>query len=156
MAVTNRDPDGAARIKVVGVGGGGSNAVSRMFRERMPGVEYMVMNTDAQALMRCDVPLKIRVGDQLTGGKGVGGNPELGMRSAEESREELYEAMRDSDMVFIAAGMGGGTGTGILLWAADQHKPETAKTTNGASNGAKNGGGGVVSRFARQVRGMLS
>jgi len=128
MAVTNRDPDGAARIKVVGVGGGGSNAVSRMFRERMPGVEYMVMNTDAQALMRCDVPLKIRVGDQLTGGKGVGGNPDLGMRSAEESREELYEAMRDSDMVFIAAGMGGGTGTGAAPVAAQMAKETGALT----------------------------
>ena len=128
MAVTNRDPDGAARIKVVGVGGGGSNAVSRMFRERIPGVEYMVMNTDAQALMRCDVPLKIRVGDQLTGGKGVGGNPELGMRSAEESREELYEAMRDSDMVFIAAGMGGGTGTGAAPVAAQMAKETGALT----------------------------
>ena len=128
MAVTNRDPDGAARIKVVGVGGGGSNAVSRMFRERIPGVEYMVMNTDAQALMRCDVPLKIRVGDQLTGGKGVGGNPELGMRSAEESREELYEAMGDSDMVFIAAGMGGGTGTGAAPVAAQMAKETGALT----------------------------
>ena len=128
MAVTNRDPDGVARIKVVGVGGGGSNAVSRMFRERMPGVEYMVMNTDAQALMRCDVPLKIRVGDQLTGGKGVGGNPDLGMRSAEESREELYEAMRDSDMVFVAAGMGGGTGTGAAPVAAQMAKETGALT----------------------------
>ncbi len=128
MAVTNRDPDGVARIKVVGVGGGGSNAVSRMFRERMPGVEYMVVNTDAQALMRCDVPLKIRVGDQLTGGKGVGGNPDLGMRSAEESREELYEAMRDSDMVFVAAGMGGGTGTGAAPVAAQMAKETGALT----------------------------
>ena len=128
MAVTNRDPDGAARIKVVGVGGGGSNAVSRMFKERIPGVEYMVMNTDAQALMRCDVPLKIRVGDQLTAGKGVGGDPELGMRSAEESREELYEAVRDSDMVFIAAGMGGGTGTGAAPVAAQMAKETGALT----------------------------
>ena len=69
MAVNNRELDGMARIKVIGVGGGGSNAVSRMFRERVPSVEYMVVNTDAQALVRCDVPLKIRVGDQLTGGK---------------------------------------------------------------------------------------
>ncbi|MCI0812961.1 MAG: cell division protein FtsZ, partial [Chloroflexi bacterium] len=112
MAVSNREVDGMARIKVIGVGGGGSNAVSRMFRERVPSVEYMVVNTDAQALVRCDVPLKIRVGDQLTGGKGVGGNPDLGMKSAEESREELYDAVRDADMIFVAAGMGGGTGTG--------------------------------------------
>lgn len=112
MAVNSRDPDGIARIKVIGAGGGGSNAVSRMFRERVPSVEYMVVNTDAQALVRCDVPLKIRIGDELTNGKGVGGNPELGMKSAEESREELYDAIRDADMVFVAAGMGGGTGTG--------------------------------------------
>ncbi len=112
MAVIGRELEGVAKIKVIGVGGGGSNAVSRMFRERIPGVEYIAVNTDAQALMRSEVPLKIRIGDQLTGGKGVGGNPELGMRSAEESREELYEAVRDSDMVFVAAGMGGGTGTG--------------------------------------------
>ncbi|MCH7653659.1 MAG: cell division protein FtsZ, partial [Chloroflexi bacterium] len=104
MAVNSREPDGIANIKVIGVGGGGSNAVSRMFRERVPTVEYMVVNTDAQALVRCDVPLKIRIGDQLTSGKGVGGNPDLGMRSAEESREELYEAVRDADMIFVAAG----------------------------------------------------
>ena len=113
MPVMNsREYQGSARIKVLGVGGGGSNAVSRMFRDRMPGVEYIVINTDAQALVKSDVPLKIRIGDQLTGGKGVGGDPEMGMRSAEESREELYEAVRDSDMIFVAAGMGGGTGTG--------------------------------------------
>ena len=112
MTTNGQEHDAPARIKVVGVGGGGSNAVSRMFKERIPGVEYIAVNTDAQALIRSDVPLKIRIGDQLTGGKGVGGNPELGMRSAEESREDLYEAVRDSDMVFIAAGMGGGTGTG--------------------------------------------
>ena len=112
MVLNGREQDGVARIKVIGAGGGGSNAVSRMFRERVPGVEYMIVNTDAQALITSDIPIKIRIGDQLTGGKGVGGNPDLGMRSAEESREELYEAIRDADMVFVAAGMGGGTGTG--------------------------------------------
>ncbi len=128
MAVSNRNPDGVAKIKVVGVGGGGSNAVSRMYRERIPGVEYMVVNTDDQALARCDVPLKIRVGDQLTRGKGVGGDPDLGMRSAEESREELYEAICDADMVFIAAGMGGGTGTGAAPIAAQLAKETGALT----------------------------
>ena len=117
-----------ARIKVVGIGGGGSNAVSRMFRERIPGVEYIVMNTDAQALMISDVPLKLRIGDQLTGGKGVGGDPDLGMRSAEESQEELHEAIRDSDMVFIAAGMGGGTGTGAAPIVAKIAKATEALT----------------------------
>jgi cell division protein FtsZ len=128
MAVSNTHPDSAARIKVVGIGGGGSNAVSRMYRERIPGVEYLVVNTDDQALELCDVPLRIRVGEQLTGGKGVGGNPELGMRAAEESREELYEAMCDADMVFIAAGMGGGTGTGAAPIAAQLAKETGALT----------------------------
>ena len=106
------DQEAVARIKVVGVGGGGSNAVSRMFREPMPGVDYIVVNTDSQALVRSDVPLKVRIGDQLTQGQGVGGSPELGARSAEESREDLYEVLSDADMVFVAGGMGGGTGTG--------------------------------------------
>ena len=126
----SRDHDGVARIKVVGVGGGGSNAVSRMFRERVPGVEYMVVNTDIQALVRSDVPLKVRIGEELTGGKGVGGNPELGARSAEESREELYEVVRDSDMVFVAAGMGGGTGTGAAP-VVSQIAKETGALTVG-------------------------
>ena len=112
MTTFRGDPDSVARIKVVGVGGGGSNAVSRMFKERIPGVEYIVVNTDSQALLRTDVPLKMRIGDQLTQGQGVGGSPELGSRSAEESREDLYEVVADADMVFVAAGMGGGTGTG--------------------------------------------
>ena len=131
MTTNSREHDvNAAKIKVVGVGGGGSNAVSRMFRERIPGVEYIVVNTDSQALIRSDVPLKIQIGDELTGGKGVGGDPELGMRSAEESREELYEAVRDSDMVFVAAGMGGGTGTGAAA-VIGQIAKETGALTVG-------------------------
>ena len=124
----HREAQEVARIKVVGAGGGGSNAVSRMFRERMPSVEYIVVNTDDQALLQSDVPLKIRIGDQITGGKGVGGDPELGMRCAEESREELYEAVRDSDMVFVAAGMGGGTGTGAAPVLAQVAKETGALT----------------------------
>ena len=96
------------RIKVVGVGGGGCNAVSRMFRERIQGVEYVGVNTDAQALMRCEVPLRIRMGEVLTRGLGVGGDPDRGRDSAEESREEIFESVKGTDMVFIAAGMGGG------------------------------------------------
>ena len=110
--VVNTHPQNGANIKVVGVGGGGSNAVSRMFRERLPGIEYMVVNTDTQALLRSDVPVRIAIGELLTQGKGVGGNPDLGAKSASESREEVHEATREADMVFIAAGMGGGTGTG--------------------------------------------
>ena len=112
MTINGRELEGVARIKVIGVGGGGSNAVSRMFKERVPGVEYIVMNTDIQALMRSDVPVKLRIGEQLTNGMGVGGNPEKGSASAEESREEIYDIMRDSDIIFVAAGRGGGTGTG--------------------------------------------
>ena len=131
MTTNGRERDvNAAKIKVIGVGGGGSNAVSRMYRERIPGVEYIVVNTDSQALLRANVPLKIQIGEQLTGGKGVGGDPELGMRSAEESREELYEAIRDSDMVFVAVGMGGGTGTGAAA-VIGQVAKETGALTVG-------------------------
>ena len=123
------DQEAVARIKVVGVGGGGSNAVSRMFREPMPGVEYIVVNTDSQALVRSDVPLKVRIGDQLTQGQGVGGSPELGARSAEESREDLYEVLSDADMVFVAGGMGGGTGTGASPVLAQIAKETGASIT---------------------------
>ena len=103
---------GVASVKVIGVGGGGSNAVARMYSQAIPGVEYVAVNTDAQHLLHLDVPTKIRIGDQLTRGLGVGGDPELGREAAEESREDLYELIDGTDMVFVAAGMGGGTGTG--------------------------------------------
>lgn len=86
--------DGIARVKVIGVGGGGSNAVNRMYRERVPHVEYLAVNTDAQHLVRLDVPVKIRIGDTLTRGLGVGGDPEVGRAAAEESREEIYESVQ--------------------------------------------------------------
>ncbi len=101
-----------AQIRVVGVGGGGSNAVNRMIVEGLTGVEFIAVNTDAQALMLSDAPKRVRVGDKLTRGLGVGGNAELGEKAAEESADELYEVLRGSDMVFVTAGMGGGTGTG--------------------------------------------
>ena len=101
-----------AQIKVVGVGGGGSNAVNRMIEEGISGVSFIAVNTDAQALMLSDAPQRVRIGDKLTRGLGVGGNPELGQKAAEESADELYEVLRGADMVFITAGMGGGTGTG--------------------------------------------
>ena len=129
MSISNKkQPDGVTRIKVVGVGGGGSNAVSRMYRERVSGVEYLICNTDTQALLRSDVPLKLSIGDQLTGGKGGGGHPEVGTRAAEESREELMESLRDADMVFVAAGMGGGTGTGAAPVVAEIVKETGALT----------------------------
>ncbi len=111
--------DGLAQVKVIGVGGGGCNAVNRMYRDRVPGIEYIAVNTDAQHLLRLDVPVKVRIGDKLTRGLGVGGDPEIGRAAAEESREELYEAVRGADMVFIASGMGGGTGTGAAPVVAE-------------------------------------
>jgi cell division protein FtsZ len=101
-----------AQIRVVGVGGGGSNAVNRMIAEGLTGVEFIAVNTDAQALMLSDAPKRVRIGDKLTRGLGVGGDAEMGQKAAEESADELYEVLRGSDMVFITAGMGGGTGTG--------------------------------------------
>ncbi len=103
---------GSATIKVVGVGGGGSNAVSRMYRDRIPEVEYITINTDAQALSRSDVPIRIRVGDRTARGLGVGGDPAKGRECHEEDRDEIKRALDGADLVFIAAGMGGGTGTG--------------------------------------------
>ncbi|MDO8751462.1 MAG: cell division protein FtsZ [Dehalococcoidia bacterium] len=119
---------GKATVKVIGVGGGGSNAVSRMYRERIEGVEYMVINTDAQHLLKSDVPSRIRIGDKLTRGLGVGGDPAKGAEAAEESREELYEAVRGADMVFLATGMGGGTGTGACPVVAEIAKETGALT----------------------------
>jgi len=105
-------PESFARIKVVGVGGGGSNAVNRMIAEGMGGVEFVAINTDAQALLLSNAPRRVRLGDKLTRGLGAGGDPDKGQKAAEESQEELYEVLRGTDMVFIASGMGGGTGTG--------------------------------------------
>ena len=99
-------------IKVVGVGGGGCNAVNRMIDEQLSAVQFVGINTDAQALARCEAPVRIRVGEKLTKGLGAGGDPEKGKRAAEESRDELLDAVRGAEMVFITAGMGGGTGTG--------------------------------------------
>lgn len=101
-----------AQIRVVGVGGGGSNAVNRMIAEGLRGVEFIAVNTDAQALMLTQAPKRVRIGDKLTRGLGAGGNPETGEKAAEESSDDLYEVLKGSDMVFITSGMGGGTGTG--------------------------------------------
>ncbi|MCM8745356.1 cell division protein FtsZ [Thermomicrobium sp. CFH 73360] len=101
-----------ARIKVIGVGGGGGNAVNRMIEAGVQGVEFIAVNTDAQALLKSLAPVTVRIGDKLTKGLGAGGRPEIGERAAEESADMLAELVRGADMVFIAAGMGGGTGTG--------------------------------------------
>lgn len=101
-----------AQIKVIGVGGGGNNAVNRMITEGLGGVEFIAVNTDSQALMLSKAKTRIRIGEKLTRGLGAGGNPEIGKKAAEESSDDLYEVLRGADMVFIACGMGGGTGTG--------------------------------------------
>jgi len=101
-----------ARIKVLGVGGGGSNAVNRMIEEGLRGVEFIAVNTDAQALMLSDAPSRVRIGDKLTKGLGSGGDSGIGSKAADESSDDLYEVINGADMVFITAGMGGGTGTG--------------------------------------------
>lgn len=104
--------DNFANIKVVGIGGGGGNAVNRMIEEGLGGVEFIAINTDAQALLLSKAKTRVRIGDKLTRGLGAGGNPEVGRKAAEESADELYEVLRGADMVFITSGMGGGTGTG--------------------------------------------
>jgi cell division protein FtsZ len=101
-----------AVIKVVGVGGGGSNAVNRMVDAGLGGVEFIAVNTDAQALLMCDADVKIQIGPEATGGLGAGADPEVGRSAADESRDELKETLKGADMVFVTAGEGGGTGTG--------------------------------------------
>lgn len=104
--------NGAAQIKVVGVGGGGCNAVDRMIATGVKGVEYIAMNTDVRALSKCQAPVRLQLGPMTTGGKGAGGKPAVGRASAEESVEEIAELLQGADMVFVVAGMGGGSGTG--------------------------------------------
>ena len=117
-----------ARIKVIGVGGGGSNAVNRMIDEGIQGVEFIVANTDAQALKHAQASTRVRLGDKLTRGLGAGGDPEVGRKAAEESADELYKVMQGADMVFVTAGMGGGTGTGAAPVVAQIAKESGALT----------------------------
>ncbi len=104
-----------AVIKVVGIGGGGVNAVNRMIDAGLKGVEFIAINTDAQALLMSDADVKLDIGRELTRGLGAGSDPEIGRQAAEEHREEIEEVLKGADMVFITAGMGGGTGTGARL-----------------------------------------
>ena len=106
-------------IKVVGVGGGGCNAVNRMVRAKIPGVTFVACNTDAQALVSSEATTRLRIGEKLTKGLGVGGDPTRGERAADESRDELYDILRGTEMVFVTAGMGGGTGTGAAPVVAE-------------------------------------
>src|SRR6202142_2812935 len=106
------EPVRGARIKVIGVGGGGGNAVNRMIQAKMEGVEFIAANTDVQALKSCQAPVKLQLGVRLTSGLGAGANPDVGRRAALEDSEKIIEALEGADMVFVTAGLGGGTGTG--------------------------------------------
>ncbi|MEE3248616.1 MAG: cell division protein FtsZ [Chloroflexota bacterium] len=119
---------GSPNIKVMGIGGGGSNAVSRMFKDKLPVVEYFSVNTDAQHLFRCDVSHRVAIGQNLTRGLGSGANPDLGRQAAEESRHDIEKALEGADMVFLAVGMGGGTGTGAAPVIAQIAKESGALT----------------------------
>ncbi|OLO40804.1 cell division protein FtsZ [Alkalihalophilus pseudofirmus] len=122
------DMEQLATIKVIGVGGGGSNAVNRMIENGLQGVEFIAVNTDAQALHLSKAEIKLQLGGKLTRGLGAGANPDIGKKAAEESREQLEEALKGADMVFITAGMGGGTGTGAAPVIAEIAKELGALT----------------------------
>ncbi len=122
------DMDQFANIKVIGVGGGGGNAVNRMITAGLKGVEFITVNTDAQALYMSEAQHKMQIGAKLTKGLGAGANPEIGQKAAEESREELAKALNGADMVFVTAGMGGGTGTGAAPIVAEVAKEIGALT----------------------------
>lgn len=129
MALVKPDSARIAKIKVIGVGGGGGNAVSSMIDSgTITGVEFIVVNTDAQVLLQNKAPTKLQIGEKLTKGLGVGGNPEIGTQAAEESQEKIKELLLDSDMVFVTAGMGGGTGTGAAPVIAKLAKEAGALT----------------------------
>jgi cell division protein FtsZ len=121
-------PGSVAKIKVIGVGGGGGNAVNRMIDSDVSGVEFWTVNTDAQALAQAQAPKRLQVGQKLTRGLGAGGNPAIGQKAAEESRDEIATALENSDLVFITAGMGGGTGTGAAPIVAEIAKELGALT----------------------------
>ncbi|MDE0504347.1 MAG: cell division protein FtsZ [Candidatus Poribacteria bacterium] len=122
------DFEALAKIKVIGVGGGGSNAVKRMIEQAMAGVEFYVVNTDHQALQACPNATRIPIGQNMTGGLGAGADPEIGKKAAEEDRERLQGVVEGADMVFVTAGMGGGTGTGAAPIIAALSKESTALT----------------------------
>jgi cell division protein FtsZ len=129
MALVKPDSARIAKIKVIGVGGGGGNAISSMIESGVVnGVEFIAVNTDAQVLLNSKAPTKLQIGEKLTKGLGVGGNPEIGRQAAEESAEKLKELLIDTDMVFVTAGMGGGTGTGASATIAQLAREAGALT----------------------------
>jgi cell division protein FtsZ len=127
MAKTSYVPSGA-KIKVIGCGGGGCNAITRMVREGVRGVEFIAMNTDAQHLEVTEAATRLHLGERLTRGLGAGGDHMIGQKAAEESREEIKQAIAGADMVFVTAGMGGGTGTGSVPMVAELAKQSGALT----------------------------
>jgi cell division protein FtsZ len=127
MAKTSFIPN-PARIKVFGCGGGGSNAITRMVREEIQGVEFIAVNTDAQALAITEAPVRLQIGEKVTRGLGAGGDHNMGQKAAEESRDDIKELMTGADMVFVTAGMGGGTGTGAAPIVAQIAKESGALT----------------------------
>jgi cell division protein FtsZ len=128
MDTKSTQSEAFARIKVVGVGGGGCNAVNRMIEEGIQGVEFVAINTDAQALMLSKATTRVRIGNKLARGLGAGGDPEVGRKSAEESSDDLYNVLKGADMVFVTAGLGGGTGTGAAPIVAQIAKENGALT----------------------------
>src|SRR3954464_7310568 len=131
MSMRDQTGNYLAVIKVVGVGGAGTNAVNRMVDAGLSGVEFIAVNTDAQALMMCDADVKIHIGSKVTRGLGAGANPEIGRAAAQETRDELKEALKGADMVFVTAGEGGGTGTGAAPVMAEIAKNEIGALTVG-------------------------
>ena len=127
MAKTSYVPS-PARIKVIGLGGAGCNAITRMVREQIQGVEFITMNTDAQHLAVTESPVRLQLGPRLTRGLGAGGDHKIGRKSAEENRDEIKQLVADADMVFMTAGMGGGTGTGAAPIIAEIAKQGGALT----------------------------
>src|SRR5258708_719906 len=117
-----------ARIKVIGVGGAGGNAINHMITTKVKGVDFIAMNTDVQDIHKSLAPKKVHIGKNLTKGLGAGMNPDVGKRAAEETKEEIQEAIKGADMVFIASGMGGGTGTGAAPVVARAAKESGALT----------------------------
>ncbi len=115
LEIKTNESEAAARIIVVGVGGGGNNAVNRMIDEQIAGVEFIAVNTDKQALQLCKAPTLMQIGEKLTKGLGAGAQPEVGEKAAEESSEEISAALKGADMVFVTCGMGGGTGQVLHL-----------------------------------------
>lgn len=128
LEIKTNESDAAAKIIVVGVGGGGNNAVNRMIDEQIAGVEFIAINTDKQALQLCKAPTLMQIGDKLTKGLGAGAKPEVGEKAAEESAEEIASALKGADMVFVTCGMGGGTGTGATPVVARIAKEQGALT----------------------------